>query len=36
MLVLTQSPRTFQIIPAALKAEHFINDKKPPTDPDDD
>jgi hypothetical protein len=36
MLVLTQSPRTFQIIPAALKAEHFINDKKPPTNPDDD
>jgi hypothetical protein len=24
------------MIPAALKAEHFINDKKPPTDPDDD
>jgi hypothetical protein len=24
------------MIPATLKAEHFINDKKPPTDPDDD
>jgi phospholipase C len=34
--VLTQSPRPFQMIPAALKAEHFIKDKRPPTDPDDD
>jgi phospholipase C len=34
--VLTQPPGTFQMIPAALKAEHFINDKKPPTDPDDE
>ncbi|MGA7918408.1 MAG: zincin-like metallopeptidase domain-containing protein [Candidatus Acidiferrales bacterium] len=34
--VLTQSPHTFQMIPAALKAEHFIKDKRPPTDPDDD
>jgi phospholipase C len=34
--VLTQSPNTFHMIPAALNAEHFINDKTPPTDPDDD
>jgi phospholipase C len=34
--ILTQAPRTFQMIPAALKAEHFINDKRPRTDPDDD
>jgi phospholipase C len=33
---LTQSPRAFQMIPATLNAEHFINDKRPPTDPDDD
>jgi phospholipase C len=33
---LTQSPATFHAIPAALNAEHFINDKTPPTDPDDD
>jgi phospholipase C len=33
---LTQSPHSFQTIPAALNAEHFIRDKKPPTDPDDD
>jgi hypothetical protein len=29
-------PVTFHAIPAALKAVHFINDKRPPTDPDDD
>jgi phospholipase C len=34
--VLTQSPSTFHMIPAALNAEHFINDRTPPTDPDDD
>jgi phospholipase C len=34
--VLTQSPHTFQMISAALKAEHFIKDKRPPTDPDDE
>ena len=33
---LTQSPITFQKIPAPLDAAHFINDKSPPTDPDDD
>lgn len=33
---LTQTPITFQSIPAALDAAHFLNDKRPPTDPDDD
>jgi phospholipase C len=33
---LTQAPRPFQKIPAVLKAAYFINDKLPPTDPDDD
>ena len=33
---LTQTPITFQTIPAPLDAAHFINDKSPPTDPDDD
>jgi len=33
---LTQTPITFQKIPAALDAAHFINDKSAPTDPDDD
>jgi phospholipase C len=33
---LTQTPITFQKIPAALDAAHFINDKSPRTDPDDD
>jgi phospholipase C len=33
---LTQSPHSFQMIPAALKAKYFINDKRPRTDPDDD
>ncbi len=33
---LTQTPIAFQKIPAALDAAHFINDKSPPTDPDDD
>ena len=33
---LTQTPITFQTIPAPLSAEFFINDKRPPTPPDDD
>jgi len=33
---LTQTPITFKSIPAPLDAAHFINDKSPPTDPDDD
>jgi len=32
----TQTPLTFKTIPAPLDAAHFINDKSPPTDPDDD
>jgi phospholipase C len=32
----TQAPIPFQTIPAALDASHFLNDKRPPTDPDDD
>jgi phospholipase C len=31
-----QTPLKFQTIPAALSAEHFLNDRRPPTDPDDD
>ncbi|MGA7850534.1 MAG: alkaline phosphatase family protein, partial [Terriglobales bacterium] len=31
-----QTPLPFQTIPAALKADYFLNDKTPPTDPDDD
>ncbi|MGA9977432.1 MAG: alkaline phosphatase family protein [Candidatus Sulfotelmatobacter sp.] len=34
--IMTQTPLTFQTIPAPLDAAHFINDKSPPTDPDDD
>lgn len=33
---LDQSPLSFQMIPAPLSAEHFLNDPRPPTDPDDD
>ena len=33
---LTQTPITFQKISAPLDAAHFINDKSPPIDPDDD
>jgi phospholipase C len=33
---LFRSPTTFQTIPAALDAAHFLNDKRPPTAPDDD
>jgi phospholipase C len=32
---LKQVPRVFQTIPAPLDANYFINDKSPPTDPDD-
>jgi hypothetical protein len=31
-----QSPLPFQTIPSALKAEYFLNDKSPPTAPDND
>jgi phospholipase C len=31
-----QTPLTFQTIAAALDAAHFLNDKSPATDPDDD
>jgi phospholipase C len=34
--VLTQTPITFQTIPAPLDAAYFINDRSPRTDPDDD
>jgi phospholipase C len=33
---LTQTPLTFQTIPAPLSAAFFLNDKRPPTAPDDD
>jgi len=33
---LTQTPLIFRAIPAALDAAHFINDKRAPTDPDDE
>ena len=33
---LNQTPRAFQTIEAPLKANDFLNDKTPPTDPDDD
>ncbi|HUE50771.1 MAG TPA: alkaline phosphatase family protein [Terriglobales bacterium] len=32
----SQTPLTFQTIPAALDANFFLNDKRSPTDPDDD
>ena len=32
----TQPPLAFKPIPAAVPAAFFINDKRPPTDPDDD
>ncbi|MFZ0774119.1 MAG: alkaline phosphatase family protein [Candidatus Sulfotelmatobacter sp.] len=31
-----QTPLPFQTITAPLQADHFLNDKRPPTDPDDD
>jgi phospholipase C len=33
---LEQAPRVFATIPSALDGDYFINDKTPPTDPDDD
>ena len=33
---LTQTPLTFQKIPAPRNAKFFINDRRPPIDPDDD
>jgi len=33
---LTQTPLTFSVIPSPLDAQHFINDKRAPTAPDDD
>ncbi len=32
----TQTPIQFQTIPAPLTADYFLNDRRPPTDPDDD
>lgn len=32
----SQTPITFQTIAAPLKADYFLNDTRPPTDPDDD
>jgi phospholipase C len=32
----SQTPLQFQTVAAPLDAEHFLNDKTPPTDPDDD
>src|SRR6266852_4589148 len=32
----SQTPTPFKTIAAPLKADHFLNDKRPPTDPDDD
>jgi phospholipase C len=33
---LSQTPLKFQTIPAELTAQHFLNDSRPPTDPDND
>ena len=33
---LKQGPRKFQVIPALHSAKYFLNDRTPPTDPDDD
>jgi len=33
---LNGTPRTFQTIPSKKNAKYFVNDKTPPTDPDDD
>jgi hypothetical protein len=30
------SPKSFNTVPARYDAEHFINSKEPPTDPDND
>jgi phospholipase C len=32
----TQTPISFQTIAAPLNADYFLNDRRPPTDPDDD
>ena len=32
----SQTPLPFQMITAPLSADHFLNDRTPPTDPDDD
>jgi hypothetical protein len=32
----SQTPLKFQTIPAKVGPEHFLNDRRPPTDPDDD
>jgi phospholipase C len=32
----TKPPSSFQVIPAQYSADHFLNRKGPPTDPDDD
>jgi phospholipase C len=32
----SQTPLKFKTIPAAMSAEQFLNDRRPPTDPDDD
>jgi phospholipase C len=32
----SQTPITFKTITAPLKSEYFMNDRRPPTDPDDD
>ena len=32
----SQAPLPFQVIPAALNANHFLNDRRPARDPDDD
>jgi phospholipase C len=32
----TQTPLTFQTVPAKFDGRHFLEDKTPPTDPDDD
>jgi phospholipase C len=31
-----QTPQTFRVIPAPYDANYFLNDKRPPSDPDDD
>lgn len=31
-----QTPLQFQTIPSAQNAQYFLNDKTPPTNPDDD
>jgi hypothetical protein len=33
---LEQAPRDFATMPSVLDGDYFINDKTPPTDPDDD